>query len=730
MNNQRYLITSALPYASGITHLGNVVGSTLPADIYARYCRLRGRDTLYICGSDEHGVAITIAAEKEGVTPNELVDRYHHANENALRGASIAFDAFGRTTNPIHAATAREFFKVWLENDLLVERDKDQFYDESAEMFLPDRYVEGTCPNCGYDKARGDQCDNCGAYYDQLDLKNPKSAISGSAPIVRKTKHWFFRLDLFQNWVESYIESHADTWKDNVLQQSRSWLKQGLAERTATRDMNWGIPVPVDGAQGKVLYVWFEAVLGYISATKQWALEKGLPNEWQIWWRDKGTHYTAFLGKDNIVFHTIIFPILLHTREKERYILPENVPANEFLNLEGQKFSKSRNWAIDLVEYLREFPEKQHVDILRYVLTMNMPENKDSDFTWRDYQSRANNELAAILGNYINRVLQFVHRNFEGTVPAIPASIQAGADEAALSEAVTSGMQKVAECLDAYRFREAATEAMNIARAANKYFNDKAPWKSIRSNADDCAYTINICLQTIRTLAFAFAPFIPNTSRLMLEVLGEKVVSGAPGEIEFADDVWSKASAHALPEGRKLGEPAILFARVEDEVIAVQLAKLGEGMLTLRKSEATLSELAQPEAKSGDVKQPEAKSGDVKRTDATETSAGVITIDDFAKVKLRTATVVEAEKVAKSDKLLKLIVDVGGERRQVMAGIAKHYAPEELVGRIVVIVANLKPAKLMGMESQGMILAASNADGKLTLVSPIDAGIGSGAEVR
>ena len=417
--SKRYLITSALPYASGITHLGNVVGSTLPADIFARYCRLAGRETLYVCGSDEHGVAITIAAEKEGISPQQLVDRVHAANEEALRGAGIAFDVYGRTSSDVHYETAREFFADWMEKGLLTEREEDQFYDDEAQIFLPDRYVEGICPNCGYDKARGDQCDNCGAYYNQLDLKSPRSVVSGKTPVVRKTKHWYFRLDAFQDWIHAYVENHAAHWKDNVVQQSRSWVKQGLVERSATRDMKWGIPVPAPDADGKVLYVWFEAVLGYISATKQWAREHGDPESWKRWWQDPETVYTAFLGKDNIVFHTIIFPILLHARSDESYILPEHVPANEFLNLEGQKFSKSRNWAIDLVQYLQDFTEPQHVDILRYVLTMNMPETKDSDFTWRDYQARTNNELAAILGNYVNRVLQFTHKNFEGTVPDV-----------------------------------------------------------------------------------------------------------------------------------------------------------------------------------------------------------------------------------------------------------------------------------------------------------------------
>jgi methionyl-tRNA synthetase len=702
---KRYLITSALPYASGVTHLGNVVGSTLPADIYARYCRLRGRDTLSICGSDEHGVAITIAAEKEGVSPQTVIDRYHNANDAALKGLDIAFDLYDRTSSPIHAETAREFFLVWKDKGLLEQKEDDQFYDEEAAMFLPDRYVEGVCPNCGYDKARGDQCDSCGAYYDQLDLKSPRSLITGKTPLVRKTTHWYFRLDAFQQWCENYIESHAGEWKDNVLQQSRSWLKQGLAPRSATRDMAWGIPVPVDSAEGKVLYVWFEAVLGYISITKQWARNNGKPDAWRTWWCDAETEYTAFLGKDNIVFHTIIFPILLSTRSDEGYILPKNVPANEFLNLEGRKFSKSRDWAIDVLQYLQAFPERQHIDIVRYVLTMNMPETKDSDFTWRDYQARTNNELAAILGNYVNRVMTFAHKNFGGSVPSIPSGVMPGDHEHALSASVTEGLQAVAANLDAYRFRDAATEAMNIARAANKYFNDKAPWKSIKENPEDCALTMNVCLQTIRTLSVAIAPFCPEAASSMQSMLGVTINTGAPGQSVQGDDVWTQSAHHVLPAGSPLAEPVILFTKIENDIVEREMSKLGA-------AEAASSPATAP------------KSNEQGADD------GLIGIDQFGTVKLRTAVILEAERVPKSEKLLRLQVDLGTEKRQILAGIAKYYAPEDVVGKTIVVVANLKPAKLMGMESQGMVLAASNADGKLTLVSPLDVTIGPGAEVR
>jgi len=691
---KRYLITSALPYASGITHLGNVVGSTLPADIYARYCRLHGRHTLSICGSDEHGVAITIAAEKEGTTPRAVIDRYHEANAHALAGLCIDFDLYDRTSNPIHTQTAQEFFLVWQKKGLLVEREEDQFYDDVSNMFLPDRYVEGTCPNCGYDKARGDQCDNCGAYYNQLDLKSPRSLVSGKTPLVKKTRHWFFRLDMFQQWCEEYIASHAGEWKDNVLQQSRSWLKQGLAERSATRDMSWGIPVPIDGAVGKVLYVWFEAVLGYISITKQWAINEGSAEDWRRWWCDSDTQYTAFLGKDNIVFHTIIFPILLSTRKDEGYILPQHVPANEFLTLEGRKFSKSRNWAIDVAQYLEAFPEPQHKDIIRYMLTMNMPETRDSDFTWKDFQSRTNNELAAILGNYVNRVVQFVFKNFNGAVPALPEGFVVTEHENTFLAALYDGHISVGMNLDAYRFRDAATEAMNVARAANKYFNDKAPWKSIKTDVDDCAATMHYCLQAIRTLSVVFAPFCPVAAETMQKMVGCAVNVGAPKQNTNHDDVWTSAHELQLAAGQILAEPTILFTKVENEVVEHEVAKLGD------------------------------------KQDLAPGVLDLITIDDFSKVKLRTAVVIEAERVPKSEKLLKLQVDIGTERRQILAGIAKHYAPEDIIGKTIVVVANLTPAKLMGMESQGMVLAASNADGVLTLVVPADFNVGPGAEVR
>jgi methionyl-tRNA synthetase len=471
--------------------------------------------------------------------------------------------------------------------------------------------------------------------------------------------------------------------------------------------MSWGIPVPLDGAEGKVLYVWFEAVLGYISITKQWAQQQGTPDAWNTWWRSPDTTYTAFLGKDNIVFHTIIFPILLHTRSEEGYILPENVPANEFLNLEGKKFSKSRNWAIDVRQYLNDFPEPQHRDVLRYVLTMNMPETRDSDFTWRDYAARTNNELAAIFGNYVNRVMQFTQKNFNGAVPAYDQAAQPDEHEAVLRDALANGLRAVGASLDAYRFRDAATEAMNIARAANKYFNDKAPWKAIASDPADCARTMHVCIQAIHTLAVAFAPFCPAASTTIQRMLGETPVTGAPGECTVGDDRWTRGAVYSIPAGRVLGEPTILFTKVENDVVEREIAKLG----------------------TPDDQSP-APSGATPKPAAPVAEDGVITIDQFGAVRLRTAVILEAERVPKSEKLLKLQVDIGTEKRQILAGIAKHYAPEDLIGKTICVVANLKPAKLMGMESQGMVLAASNADGKLTLMTPMDPTVGPGAEVR
>ncbi len=719
------LITAALPYVNSFLHLGHLAGAYLPADMYARFLRLSGRKVLFVCGSDEHGVAITISADKENTTPDKIIDKYHFANKQAFEQFGMSFDIFSRTSLPEHAETAQEFFLDWMKKGLLVEKEEKQFFDEEANMFLPDRYVEGICPNCGNERARGDQCDNCSANYNQTDLINPKSVVSGKTPVVRSTKHWYFKMGDFQERLENYIESNASKWKDNVLQQSRSWLKQGLADRAATRDMTWGIPVPVEGAKGKVIYVWFEAVLGYISATKEWAKLHNNPEEWKQWWQNQNTEYVAFLGKDNIVFHTLIFPMLLMAREN--YILPANVPANEFMNFEGKKFSKSMNWGIFLHDYQRDFPSPSQTDSLRYTIAMNLPETKDSDFTWQDLQARNNNELAAIFGNFVNRVVQFLHKNFDGKVPALPErfaklpdawkllledfSREESKEEAvekyeskhlryfspndvALIAALHFGAKKTADHYSRFRFRDAVSETMNIARAANKYFNDAAPWKTVKSDNDDCAKTLYICSQTIGALSVLFAPILPNTCTTLSQMIGIESHTGEP-DSEILDR-WSIAALPAIAELTPMASPEVLFAKIEDSTITEQVERMNPT------TQATVPETEQKDT---------------------------ITIDDFKKIHLRTAIVEKAERVPKSEKLLKLQVNLGNETRQILAGIAKFYTPEEMIGKTVVVVANLQPAKLMGMESQGMLLAANTPEGTLALVTP-ESVVGAGAEVR
>lgn len=719
--NKRTLITSALPYANGYIHLGHAAGAYLPADIYARFLRISGVEVLYVCGSDEHGVAITISAEKEKVTPKEIVDKYHYANKEAFEKFAMSFDIYSRTTLDVHHKTALEFFEDFLKKGFLSSKEEEQFFDPATEMFLPDRYVEGICPNCGFDSARGDQCDSCGAYYNQIDLKNPKSIISGKTPEVRRTSHWYFKFNMFQEFLEKYIAEKKGIWKDNVIAQTMSWLKAGLAERAITRDMNWG--VTIDGISGlspeqtagKVLYVWFDAVFGYISASRIWAEKNN--QDWNRWWCSDESRYVAFIGKDNIVFHTLIFPAYLHA--KGDFILPENVPANEFLNLEGEKFSKSRNWSIDLKDFFEDFPEPQYTDSLRYTLAMNMPETKDADFTWKDFQARNNNELAAILGNFVNRSLQFIHKNFEGKVPTLNERYSAlamdwnmltlgASDENRKSfiekysqhdfdviTALINGVKTSADLFNRYRFRDAINELMNIARASNKYFNDEEPWKKIKTEPEYAAKTLFVCAQLVRSLSVLFSPIIPNTSKKIADILGIGLYSGVPLKGTFNSvNLWESARMPILNQSSPIDIPAILFTRIEDDKVDAQVAKLG--FKNAKKVEA------EPEV--------------------------LIDMADFQKIKLKTAKIISAEKLKKSKKLLKLRVDIGGVERQILAGIAEHYEPEYLLGKTVVVVANLKPAKLMGEESQGMLLAAS-ADGKLCFVTP-ETEITSGAEVK
>lgn len=678
VEKEKILVTSALPYANGPIHLGHLSGAYLPADIYVRYHRLKGSDVLYICGSDEHGVPITISADKEKVKPKEIIDRYHNINKEAFEKFGMSFDIYSRTSLPVHHENAQKFFKSFYENGLLKEKKTFQFYDEKAKMFLPDRYVEGTCPKCGYEEARSDECENCGSLYDPSELKNPKSKVTGETPKLKETSHWYFPLGKFQDRIEKYVDemSAKYKWKDNVLKYCKGWFKEGLDDRAITRDLDWGIKVPIEGAEGKVIYVWFEAVLGYISATMELSNQKGDPEFWRKYWQDERTKYVAFIGKDNIVFHTIIFQAILmawNDFNEDKYILPQNVPANEFLNFEGKKFSKSRGWGIDVIDFLNMFP----TDPLRYTLASNLPENKDTDFYWKEFQSKNNDELADILGNFINRTFTFVHKHYDGKVPERKELEKIDEEMIAL---LKSYPKKVGDLIERYKIKEATLEIMNLARAANKYFNDSEPWVTVKNDKDKCGTTLNICLETIYNLAELFSPVIPESSTRIFNMLNAKPV----GWYELTDD--------NLKAGHKLNKAEILFTKIEDEKIEQQINNLG---------------------KPAQAEKPEDEQ---------------ITIDDFAKINLRVAEVFEAENIPKSDKLLKLQVKIGDEKRQVVAGIAKNYKPEQLVGKKVIIVSNLKPAKLFGNESQGMILAA-DFDGIIKVIE-VDGEVPSGAKIK
>ena len=717
---RKTLITSALPYANGYIHLGHAAGAYLPADIYARYLRLNNQNVLYVCGSDEHGVAITISAEKEKTTPQNIVDKYHNANSDAFQKFGMSFDIYSRTSLPEHHETAREFFEDFLEKGFLIEKEEEQFYDSTANMFLPDRYVEGICPNCNYDRARGDQCDSCGAYYNQTELKNPKSIISGQTPEVRKTSHWYFKFNEFQQFLEEYIDNNKSHWKDNVLAQTYSWLKSGMQERAITRDLDWGVKieglkgVDDDKAKGKRLYVWFDAVLGYITASKIWAKENN--QDWKNWWQSDDTDYIAFIGKDNIVFHTLIFPTFLKAKG-DNFILPKNVPANEFLNLEGEKFSKSRNWSIDMKDFINDFPENQYIDALRYTLAMNFPETKDSDFTWKDFQARNNNELASIFGNFINRTIQFIYKNFEGKVPPLSEKyadlvmdwsllVFRATDEDFRDKFIQTysendynliielnkNIDLAKESISRFRFRDFILHIMNITRAANKYFNDEEPWKKVKTDKDYAAKTLFVCSQLIKSLSILFNPIIPFSTRKLADYLGFEINSNQNMNAQSGNE-WESARFPGLKSDTLIKQPEILFKHIEDETIKVQIDKLGN-----------------------------------KGESKPMIEEDLIDISDFQKIKLKTAKVISAEKLKKSKKLLKLQVDTGDDKRQIIAGIAEHYEPEYLIGKTIVVVSNLKPAKLMGEDSNGMMLAASK-DGKLFFVSP-EQEIGEGAIVK
>ncbi|HZY10777.1 MAG TPA: methionine--tRNA ligase [Bacteroidota bacterium] len=677
MKNQykRIIVTAALPYANGKIHLGHLAGAYLPADIYVRYQRLMKRDVVFICGSDEHGVPITITADQEKTTPQVVVDRYHTMNQRAFEKFGMSFDHYSRTSLPLHHTTASDFFKKLYNAGVLKEKKEKQLFDEKANMFLPDRYVEGTCPVCQYFQARGDQCEQCGTFLNPLELIDPKSKITGNRPTVRETSHWYFPLGDYQERLKAYIqERHTqDGWKENVLRYCESWFKEGLTDRAVTRDLQWGVKVPLQGYENKVLYVWFDAVLGYISGTKEWSSLSGNPEQWKKYWLDEETKYVAFIGKDNVVFHCIVFPAMLmawNDNSVEKYILPQNVPANEFLNFEGQKFSKSRGWGIDVDEFLADFP----ADTLRYALTMNLPELRDTDFYWSDFQARTNNELADIFGNFVHRTLTFIHNNFSGRVPEPTQSLPIDKELVARLQSVTS---EASNFFEMYRFREGALEIMNLARFANKYFNDSEPWKTLKQDPRRCATTLFYCVQIIRSLAILFEPILPFTALRMWKMLN---LQGTPQEIG-----WMNARELVIKSNQILGKPEILFNKIDDQIIEKRKQQL-----------------------------PSTMSSSVTQLDAIKP---IISLDDFQKVDLRVAKIIQAERIPKSEKLLRIQVSIGNEQRQIVAGIAQHYSPEALVGKSIVIAANLKSAKLMGVESQGMLLAASNSNGKLVIVT-------------
>ncbi|EHB92948.1 methionine--tRNA ligase [Alistipes indistinctus] len=674
---KRYLVTSALPYANGPVHIGHLAGVYIPSDIYTRYLRLRGEDVISVCGSDEHGVPITIKARQEGVSPQDIVDKYHGIIKESFRRLGMSFDIYSRTTSPTHHKTASDFFRKLYDDGKFIEQTSQQYYDEEAGQFLADRYIVGTCPHCQNERAYGDQCEKCGSTLNATDLIGPKSAITGSTPVLRETKHWFLPLDRYEEFLRKWILDGHKEWKSNVYGQCKSWLDLGLQPRAVSRDLDWGIPVPVEGADGKVLYVWFDAPIGYISATKE------LTPDWEKYWKDEDTKMVHFIGKDNIVFHCIVFPSML--RAHGGYILPENVPANEFLNLEGDKISTSRNWAVWLHEYLEEFPGKE--DVLRYVLCANAPETKDNDFTWKDFQARNNNELVAVLGNFVNRALVLTQKYYGGAVP--PAGELTAYDRETVAE-IPVIKKSLEENIENYRFREALKDAMNLARLGNKYLADSEPWKLVKTDPERVKTILNVALQITANIAVAIEPFMPFTAEKVLKLLQ----IGKPG--------WDELGSTALLEaGHVIGTPELLFEKIEDSVIEAQLEKLATT------KQANLA------AEMGKEVTPQKE---------------VVSFDDFGKMDIRVVTIKEAEKIAKTKKLLKLTIDTGIDTRTIVSGIAEYYTPEELVGRQVLVLVNLEPRELKGVLSQGMILMGQDATGKLVLLSPTDK-VGSGTIV-
>ncbi len=675
-NFKRTLITTALPYANGPIHIGHLAGVYVPADIYARYLRLKKEDVIMVGGSDEHGVPITLKAKNEGVTPQDIVDRYHNIIKDSFRKFGISFDIYSRTSAQIHHETASEIFKKLYDTGKLVEKTSEQYYDEENKQFLADRYIIGTCPKCGFEKAYGDQCESCGTSLSPTELINPTSVISGNQPVLKETKHWYLPLDQYESWLKEWILEGHKEWKPNVYGQCKSWIDSGLQPRAVTRDLDWGVPVPVEGTEGKVLYVWFDAPIGYISATKE------LTPEWEKYWKDPETRMLHFIGKDNIVFHCIIFPSML--KAEGTYNLPDNVPANEFLNLENDKISTSRNWAVWLHEYLEDFPGKE--DVLKYVLTANAPETKDNDFTWKDFQARNNNELVAILGNFVNRALVLTHKYFDGVVPSLGKLTDT--DKETL-KSISTIKGEVEKSLDSFRIREALKNAMDLARLGNKYLADEEPWKVFKTDPERVKTILNICLQISANLTICLEPFLP----FSMEKLR--------GFLDFEKQDWVKlGNSGLLPEGHKLNKPELLFEKIEDSEVEAQLKKL----LDTKKANEIASAKAKPAKAS-------------------------VEFDDFGKMDIRVGTILEAEKVAKTKKLLKLKIDTGIDKRTVVSGIAEYYNPEHLIGKQVSILVNLEPKKLRGIESQGMILCAENADGSLSIVSP-DQNVKNGSEVK
>ena len=725
---KRNLVTCALPYANGPVHIGHLAGVYVPADIYVRYLRMKGEDVLFVCGSDEHGVPITIKAKKEGVTPQDIVDRYHALIKSSFAGLGINFDIYSRTSSDVHAKMASDFFRKLYEDGKFIVKESEQYYDEQAKTFLADRYITGTCPRCGSEGAYGDQCEKCGATLSPDELINPKSALSGSALVKKATKHWYLPLDEYEKWLGEWILDGHKEWKTNVYGQCKSWIDGGLQPRAVSRDLDWGVPVPVEGAEGKVLYVWFDAPIGYISNTKEL-----LPQTWEKWWKSQDTKLVHFIGKDNIVFHCIVFPSML--KAHGGYILPDNVPANEFLNLEGDKISTSRGWAVWLNEYLQELPGKE--DVLRYVLCANAPETKDNDFSWKDFQTRNNSELVAIFGNFVNRAIVLTHKYFGGQVPA---DLKPEAIDAETLAQIPQIVSEIEENISSYKFREALKAAMNLARLGNKYLTDTEPWKVAKNDLDRTASILNVSLQICAALGIVFEPFLPFSAEKLRRMLNVGVIAGtdhrageegtcgvnifksgecaalhtigsvdAPESFEGLSLSWNDLfSARILPAGHEIGQAQLLFEKIEDEMIAPQIERL-EAIRKAREEAEAAAAAAEAAAK-------------------VEPQKAECSFEDFEKMDIRTATVLEAERVPKTDKLLKLTIDTGIDTRTIVSGIAEYYSPEEMVGKQICILANLAPRKIRGIESKGMILMARQGDGKMRFVTPAET-LNNGAQI-